>query len=385
MAGGGFVANTAAMAYRWEATPAPASRVNLPARPALTAGRMGPLRGAYAVGQLLDIQRTAGNAAAGLAAQRCGDIPPESCPCHGNGPAPEAVQRDTPAATTTKDPTDLSGTPFDSLDATLKPKLADQSVFSWRGKATLAEALNEIPNAQLAALSRVAAMISGTAPFLWKYVAKIGGTWVTDNFGVGIEWLSSGSLTSDLQASGNFCKDNPVTAKWYHGSTNAFRQIPSAPGAASLHVITGGSTDVHIDMHQPIAGKEKSWPFAGQCDLDLSAWASHAGDVMGGGGARDTAVGRFGEARAGITRGQDDVYGTDEQRKRLAEATRLLNEIMGTVQKYAAMGGMVGDEFEGDRAMLKDKATMGKLEQAEGIIRDVRGEQLTEKYRGREM
>jgi len=58
-----------------------------------------------------------------------------------------------------------------------------------------------------------------------------------------------------------------------------------------MHVITAGTTEVHIDVHQPVESKEESWPWM-------------------------------------------------------------------TVQKYAALGGMVGNQWEGDQQMLKDTPTM---------------------------
>ena len=318
----------------------------------LGAGRDGGFRAAWAG----TVQRTAGNLAmARLMVQRQNH--------------PTAPPADPAAPAADKKPEDLTGTPFESLDPTLKTKLADKSVYDWKGKPTLAEALNEESNANLAAIARVSAMITASAPFLWKYVARIGGAWVTDNFGVGFSWNDPGSLTADLTASGSFCKDNPVTARWYHGSPNAFRQIPGSPGSPSLHVITGGHTDVHIDLHQPIEGKETGF-FAGQCNLDLGAWWDHAGDVVSGGGATGTAVGRFGVARGNLSDLRPGAV--EEESRQLDVAKGKLDSIMYVVQKYAAMGAMVGNEFEGDRQMLADKATMKTLEEAEGIVQEVR-------------
>lgn len=341
------------------AGPAPAGAAG---RPAGAFGRTvtGPDRGSRAR-WAVSMQRTAGNLAVAHAiAQRQSQ------------PAPPADPAQTGAPGADKKPEDLTGTPFESLDPTLKTKLADKSIYDWKGKPTLAEALNEESNANLAAIARVAAMITASAAFLWKYVARINGAWVTDNFGVGFTWNDPGTLTADLIGNGNFCKDNPVTARWYHGSPNAFRQIPSSPGNPSLHVITGGHTDVHIDLHQPIEGKETGF-FAGQCNLDLGAWWDHAGDVVAGGGATGTAVGRFGAARGGLSNLR--AAANEEDNRQLDAANAKLDSIVYVVQKYAAMGAMVGNEFEGDRQMLADKATMKTLEEAETIIREVRLEQ----------
>lgn len=303
------------------------------------------------------LQRAVGNAAVARVVAQRQNHPAPTDPAPAGGPAAD------------KKPEDLTGTPFESLDPMLKTKLADRSVYDWKGKPNLAEALNEESNANLAAIARVAAMISASAPFLWKYVARINGAWVTDNFGVGFTWNDPGTLTADLVANGSFCRDNPVTARWYHGSPNAFRQIPGSPGNPSLHVITGGHTDVHVDLHQPIEGKETGW-FAGQCNLDLGAWWDHAGDVVSGGGATGTAVGRFGVARGNL--GDLRSGAVDDENRQLEVAKGKLDSIMYVVQKYAAMGAMVGNEFEGDRQMLADSATMKTLEEAECILQEVR-------------
>src|SRR6478735_11512621 len=116
------------------------------------------------------LQRAAGNAAVATAhrnthrsatgdavrVQRCGSIPPEVCPCHDGeetesadpasldasaaGNAPIQRQEKPPE----RKPDDLTGTPFEKLDPMLKQKLADKSIYDWKGKATLAEALGEL-------------------------------------------------------------------------------------------------------------------------------------------------------------------------------------------------------------------------------------------------
>lgn len=141
-----------------------------------------------------------------------------------------------------KDPTDLTGTPFEKFDGKLQKVLKDKAVFPW-SKPTLAETLGEMSNGSVATLARIGAMISATAPFLWDYVKRIGGGgWITDNFGVGIDWTDGAGLGDRLTADPNFCKDNPATAKHYHGTTSAFRQISRQPGTPSMHVITAGKT-----------------------------------------------------------------------------------------------------------------------------------------------
>jgi hypothetical protein len=357
---------------------------------ALLLGRLGSAESSRV---LLDVQSSLGNGAATRLVGAAHFVQ-RACSCGGTcsscrvdsdtqGSEPFGVQRDpAPPATTPgddKDAGDLTGTPFETLDPMLQAKLKDKTVYNWGGAATLAEALGKIDNGTLAVLARVAAMISATAPFLWASVKSFGGAWITDNFGIKIEWTSGATVGSSLDANPSFCRDNPVTALLYHGTTDAHRQIAGTAGAPSLHVITGGSTEVHIDAHQPVEGKETTWPFTGQCDYDLSAWWSHAGDVVSGGGAtgaRGTAVGRFASARDHVNGARRDLYyEKDADEPPLGTATDHLNTIMMVVQKYAAMGAMIGNEWEGDKLMLADTATMAELQAAENLIQRVQDAQ----------
>jgi hypothetical protein len=270
-------------------------------------------------------------------------------------------------------PDDLTGTVFERLDASLQKVLKDKTKFTWT-KPTLEETLNSLTNGQLTTLARIGAMISATAPFLWEFVAKIyGGAWITDNFGTPFDWTDGPALAAKLAADPNFCKDNPKTAQEYHGTTSAFRQIPRAPlkpGSPALHVITDGRTEIHVDAHQPVEGKEQS----GMCNYDLREWLSHASDVaLGIGGARATTVGRFATARnaTGPLR-ESRSYEKAEDETKLAKADTTLESISMKVQRYAALGGMIGDEWEGDREMRKDAPVMAALQEAEGLIDGVR-------------
>jgi hypothetical protein len=335
--------------------------------------------GPQAAGWWLALQRAAGNRAVTDAlqtVQRCGGEVHEGCAC---AATVGDVQRDAaPGAATQvqrddeKDPADLTGTPFAALDPTLKEKLKDRSIFAWT-KPTLAESLDGMSNASLAVLARVGSMISTSASFLWPFVASLARDgWITDNFGLRITWTDAAAVEAALVGDKNFCKDNPLTAKYYHGTTSAYRQIPTTKGAPSMHVVTAGTTEVHIDAHQPVEGKEESWPWAGQCDYDWKAWTGHAGDVTGGGagGARGTAIGRYGVAKGSINQARGSVhYDKQADEPQLAEAERNLVAIEMVVQKYAAMGNMVGDEWAGDVEMQKDGRTMEKLTRAEELIR----------------
>lgn len=355
---------------------------------------------------LMALQRAAGNqAVSGLVRnlQRCGGETHAGCACATGGSAsvdeltgePQvggaSLQRTTSGWLTTaaggapgasmvqrddeKNPADLTGTPFEKLDGTLQKVLKDKAVFAW-SKPTLAETLGETSNASVATMARIGAMISATAPFLWAYVKRIGlGDWITDNFGMRVEWTDGAGLGGKLATDPNFCKDNPATAKWYHGTTSAFRQISRQPGAPSMHVITAGTTEIHIDVHQPVESKEESWPWTGQCNYDLSAWWDHAGDVTGGGGAggaRGTPIGRYARAKDNLKGARRSAYyEKDKDEPQLGKAEQSLKAIEMMVQKYAALGGMVGNQWEGDQQMLKDTPTMERLKAAEELIREV--------------
>lgn len=297
--------------------------------------------------RLLHLQRTAGNRAAQAIVQRDQD----GCPLG------EAQQRD---------PNSLTGTRFDAFDPQLKDKLATSNAKG--SHPTLAEALCAKSNAEIAVLARVGSMISRSAPFLWTFVEGFDNAWITDNFGIRCRWTSASGLAAALGASAGWCQDFWASALAYHGTTQCYRQIPGSPGAASLHVAVEGSHDIHIDVHQPVEGKEP-W---GTCNYNVSAWASHASDVQGG-GARSTPIGRYSAARDRLNRLPSTPTGTQESR--IAQARRLLDAIQWKVQRYAAMGELAQDvagaDWAGDAEMRRDRETMTSLEQAEALIDEV--------------
>ena len=265
-----------------------------------------------------------------------------------------------------QDANDLTGTVFEPLDRNLKLKLADPAVWPPRvAKPTLSAALNERPNAEIATLARVASAITAAAPFLWEEITKISGTSITDNFALQVQWRNGPGLAARLSADKGWCKDNETTAKHYHNTPLAYRQLPKNAGAASLHVIPGGNTDVHIDHHQPVEGREEP---SGECDIDWAQWRKHAADVAMGGGVRNTPVARYGGARHSIERIRGSFFTTDHDRMLLRLAEEKLDTIVGKVQKYAVIGGMAGDEWEGDRQMLADTFVMEQLNAAERLI-----------------
>lgn len=305
----------------------------------------------------------------------CGCGGGQQCLCEKTVESPDLAAGSVVQRQDEKDPADLTGTVFEKFDGELQKKLKDKSIFTW-SKPTLAATLSDLSNATIATMSRIGAMITATAPFLWEHVKGIGGGgWVTDNFGMGFAWKDGGALAAALTANDNFCKDNSMTAKHYHGTESAFRQIGAKAGQPSMHVITEGRTEVHIDVHQPVEGKETSWPWEGHCNYDLTAWISHAFDVGGSGGARGTTVGRYSAAKDDISHARSNPYFRAEDEVQLVEAESNLKAIEMIVQKFAAMGAMVGDEWEGDKEMAKDTETMRKLERAEQLIQHVTTEE----------
>jgi len=342
----------------------------------------------------LALQRSVGNAATArfVHAQRRAEGLQRACDCGGScsectARTPVDIADETSLVRTSlqrlpdgtvqrePDPADLTGSNFAALDPRLQAKLKDKAVFNWGGKATLKEALDAMSNASVAVMSRIGAMISATSPWLWSYVAKIGGGgWITDNFGMGFTWTDGAALGAALAANGSFCQDNPITAQYYHGTTSAYRQIGSNAGTATMHIITAGRTEVHIDAHQPVEGKEAN----GRCNYDFKAWMGHAVDVAGDGkgGATETAVGRYAGVYGEIDGAKRDMfYRPKLDDDGLAGAAETLKTISMKVQRYAAMGKMIGNEWEGDQEMLKDSVTMAVLVDAESIVRQIRAAQ----------
>jgi hypothetical protein len=94
--------------------------------------------------------------------------------------------------------------------------------------------------------------------------------------------------------------------------------------------------------------------------------------MSGGGasGATGTAIGRYAKAKDDINVARRHYYYRKEKDEpQLSEAEGNLKAIEMIVQKYAAMGGLVGNQWESDQQMLKDSATMARLQRAEELIR----------------
>jgi hypothetical protein len=301
--------------------------------------------------------------------QRCGDISPDNCPCHDDGSPESPVQRQSVVQRDGgKDPADLSGTVYDRFHPDLKKLLADKNRFDW-SEPTLAATLDKMDQGKIAILSRIGTMITASGvDFLWPFIKKIRGeAWITDNFGIRVEWTDTALLNKELAAHKNFCKDNPRTAMKYHETTSAYRQWDKS-GEPSLHIITEGKTELHIDVHQPVEGKEEN----GQCNYHALDWLSHAADVAAGGGARKTAVGRYAVAKVAIYKAREHAkYDKAVDEPKLSEAAQQLESIAEPVRKYATAGELDQGGWKGDKEMLRDVDTMSVLERAEENIRRV--------------
>jgi hypothetical protein len=276
------------------------------------------------------------------------------------------VQRDAGGAgappATTADPNDLTGTPFKSLDERLRRKLADTG---FRGGDTLAKALGALSNEAINAMARVGAMLSATDPAVWDLVARIKGAWVTDNWGMGVVWTDEKAVTDHCQPDNTWCKDSPLNPM--HETHNAWRRVTRG-GGPGLHLIldnSGGTSDIHVDAHQPVEGKNKD----GSCDMPIGDTITHmleVGLAHGGGlaGARDTPVGQYSWAQAQAANPPANVGPKAAQGAR-AE----LDAIANVVTTYAAMGRLVdGRLSEGDKAMAADAATMAHLNRALDLL-----------------
>src|SRR5436190_6613731 len=218
----------------------------------LTRGRAGPVaRGNGRMGlspgpplhAVLALQARVGNrATAGLVQGRV-QRAAGSCAC----PSPDCgcmVQRQT-------DPNDLSGSVFDKFDSQFQQKLKDTG---YRGSEKLVDVLNGLRNEDINAMARVGSMVSSIDADVWKLVKKIKrGGWVTDNWGIGVEWTDENDVTKHCIAKGSgWCKDSPFNPM--HETHNAWRRITKGSGPG-LHLIldnAGGTSDIHIDAHQPV-------------------------------------------------------------------------------------------------------------------------------------
>jgi hypothetical protein len=260
---------------------------------------------------------------------------------------------------------DLSGTPFANFHPRLKTELATK--FDKGTHATLAAALDALRNEDIASMARVGSRVSDIEPGLWDHVKEIKGGWITDNYGIGMVWKDDSKAEEFVltKGSSSWCKDNPVSALAYHGTTHSARQIPDSPGLPGLHAIFhGAKSDLHIDLHQPL---KKDTDVLGYCSTEAKSWKEHAADVELGGGARATPLGRYAGAKGRISQLRAKL--TDQWAlNQLKEAEKDLDAISKKVTEYAARGKMTGTSFEGDQAMAADKTTMEHLEAAEHDI-----------------
>lgn len=362
---------------------------------------------AAATSPLLRMQRTVGNRAVALAVQRA------RCGCRGGcgscsgssvlgasteDDARDAVQRAVSVQRapdcTTGNSTDLTGTPWATMDPSLKSVLAasflhrgdDTESLAWAyfGHArddcndSLAAALDRHPPVFAAAIARVGSMVSSVDPALWPFVKVVHNAWRTDNWGMGVAWTDPVKLEAHLQDSPKFCKDNPISAMiFHHGASNAWRQV--ANGKPGLHVVVDGQPEIHIDMHQPTKGRQY-WPTDSYCAWSAAALAGHAGDVFGGAGTP-----------RGITRWSSDnvtwfnLKGALDAEPRgdadkqpdlakLKEAADTLDALKPRMQSAAGQGDLDSDQsgFASDDALEADPDVTGKLEGVETTLKQLR-------------
>jgi hypothetical protein len=313
---------------------------------------------------MLALQRAAGNRSAAALVQAleredgpsCGPSCGPTCRCHLQRGA-LLVQRDV-------DPNDLTGTVFEKFDSKFQQKLGDTG---FRGSEKLADVLAGLRNEDINAMARVGAMVTAIDADVWNLVKKIKRkAWVTDNWGIGVEWTDENQVTEHcLKKGSGWCKDSPYNPM--HETHNAWRRITVGSGPG-LHLIldnAGGTSDIHIDAHQPV----KDVDDVGYCVfakfdtvghmLEVSA-ASKGGLV----GARQTPVGTYSWLRGYL--GSAKGVSADDKKKAEGE----LDAIASTVTKYAAMGKMeAGSQLsEGDKAMQADSATMAHLDSAMNLL-----------------
>jgi Domain of unknown function (DUF4157) len=256
-------------------------------------------------------------------------------------------------------PNDLTGTTYASFDPTLQAALAGK--FPKGSHATLADALNDLSNEMVAILARIGSRIGEYDPGIWDFVTSIPTSgWITDNWGMTIKVDVKGMI-AHLSGSPKWCKDDPDSAKKWHNTTECWREISGGKPGLHVPVRADGTSDIHVDYHQPA-----EMGSGGNCRFWTSplALAGHGMDVFGKGGARTTGVARYGSLRSQL----DTAASKGVSAEDIAKAKSLLDSIESKVRDYAAQGKLQGSDFAGDTAMQNDDATMRVLNQADNLL-----------------
>jgi hypothetical protein len=261
--------------------------------------------------------------------------------------------------TKSDDANDLTGTTYASFDPTLKAALATK--FPKGAHAKLVDALNELSNEMVAILARIGSRIGEYDPGIWAFVTSIPTSgWITDNWGMTIK-VDVPGMIGHLSGSPKWCKDDPDSAKKWHNTTDCWREISGGKPGLHVPVRADGTSDIHVDYHQPA-----EMGSGGNCRFWTSplALAGHGMDVFGKGGARTTGVARYGSLRSQL----DTAAAKGVSAENIAKAKSLLDSIESKVREYAAQGKLEGSDFAGDTAMQADEATMGILNQADNLL-----------------
>ncbi len=257
------------------------------------------------------------------------------------------------------DADDLTGTVYDSFHPSLKAALTTK--FPKGSHTRLADALNDLTNETVAILTRIGSRIGDYDPDVWTYIKAIPTSgWITDNWGAMFPVDTTGMI-AHLTGSPKWCKDDPDSAKEWHGTENCWRE--PAGGMPGLHIPVrdNGTSDLHVDYHQPVemgsGGNCRFWTTPG-------GLIGHAEDVLAGGGARLTGVAMYSQHRARLDTAAAD--GVDPGS--IEDARKLLDSIANKVRQYASQGQLQGSEFAGDKAMAADEETMMVLKRVHILL-----------------
>lgn len=256
------------------------------------------------------------------------------------------------------DPNDLTGTTYANFHPTLQAVLAKK--FPKGNHATLAEALNELTNVEVSVLARVGSRVSEYDPAVWDFITSmpVKGGWITDNWGmfVSVDMKGMSGHLAGSESSKKWCEDNRVTALFFHGTTDCWREPAGGNPGLHIPVRPNGTADIHIDFHQPVDN---------DCSFQPGNWVEHAKDVELDRGAQTTGIAKYGYLRDQIG-GKAAARGVSAEN--IAKAKALLDSIEAKVREYASKGTLQGASFEGDAALAQDSATMAVLNQADALL-----------------
>jgi hypothetical protein len=285
---------------------APAARPAARERPAPWPVGAVATAGAATAGQVLALQRLAGNAAVhrllgGLApptVQRCGGDVHEGCGCAEDpapAPAPLTVSRQGEGAQQgfqdgtpdNPNPALPPGSRYERMDPEVRAMLARtltaRSYGPWAADkpTNLGAALDMMGVENINTLVQLKYRMFPKG--LWSSINTIRNVWTTSSLGID---YNGADMQGAIDSDGTFCKDTSIGQAYHSGQ--CWREIVQA-NTPGLHYCVPNS--IHIDPHQTSTGTQGGVQLGGGswvryrsnfCSYSLIAFVSHMADVEGG-------------------------------------------------------------------------------------------------------